>query len=229
MAQRGGSSPIIPSGYETDGLVFFLDGKQLASASKWTDIVGGKEFTLTNCSKAANGIIFGSDSYGLCTGAITNNATNETVELVFVSTKTAKTNQYMLSQPKINNATGIQGAIGSKWSNGNQLSVSWHADGNNHMSYIFTDIAQLTLDALHCLSIKDGATVYDGTELTQTYQTYYGANSTGNTCIGARYNGATMNSHFEGTLCAVRIYSKKLTVSTIKANQAIDAVRYALS
>ena len=229
MSNQSENFPYIPSGYITDGLVFFLDGKQLVTASAWTDIIGRKEFTLTNCSVGTNGVVFGSNSYGIYTGTITADAANETVEVVFLSTKATQTNQWFLSQPKIGNATGIQSGIAGKWTSSNEVSLTWHSDGSNHASYIFSNISQITLNELHCIGINGSRTIYDNAALTKNYSTNYGANSTGNTLIGARYNGSNMGTHFEGTLCALRIYNKKLTADQIKANQSIDVVRYAQS
>lgn len=230
MASSGVVLPPVPSGYITNGLVFFLDGKQLATASKWIDIVGGKVFNLTDCTKNGNGIAFnGSTSYGSHAGEITHNATGETIEIVFYGPDSdtgydIKT-RAIFAQPYLTDGVGISCRFGN--AGGNTCRVATALDGVNRIVKHFT----YTVGASQVRTI--GATidslVYRGTSYTNSSSTAYSKNQSGNTYLGAFATTGGPIGRIMGTIYAVRIYNRKLSVAEMQANQANDLTYYNLT
>ena len=227
MMADGEILPPVPSGYITDGLVFFLDGKQLATATKWVDIRGGKVFDLTDCSKGTNGIVFnGSTSYGKCNGAITNDWENETIEVVFDGITNLKTGT-IFNQPFMNNKVGIGLRFGD---NGAQIRLATAQDGVRRGFY-YANITQ-TKNRLSCSAAYtgNGLCVLNRSQQTSHVESSYGKNESGSTIIGARTtSGETFMNKYTGTIIAVRIYNRKLSVVEMQANQANDLIYYNLS
>ena len=64
--------------YVQNGLIFWLDGKTAVDSNAWTDIIGNRVFTLTNCQANSNGVYFnGTSAYGVCNS---NNIDGQTIE-----------------------------------------------------------------------------------------------------------------------------------------------------
>lgn len=224
----GGGRAAVPDGYVTDGLVFFLDGKQLVSAAGWTDIIGGKTFALTNCSVGTNGIVFDGTAYGLYNGAVSSDWENETIEVVFSdypitsNTSVALKPMVLVSQPTINNALGIGLRFGDE---GNYIRIVMATDG---VKRSLRQFAKTTFPTRIGTNV-DRAIINEGNPVSNTSQTSYSANTSGKTVLGARtFTGDTVSAFYTGTIHAVRIYSRKLTEAEIKANQQNDATYYGL-
>ena len=218
--------PPIPAGYVTDGLVFFLDGLQLANANNWTDIVGGKKFTLYNCSVANsnNGIVFdGTTSYGETSGAITNDFANETIEVVasYFPNSTA----LLFSQPVVNGNVGI-GIAFSNSSSGGKVAVAIGHDGVKRNGRSATN-ATSDQRSKKVLGINGSRLIIRKTNMTGTYETTWAGYETGVTTLGCRCNDSRGNK-YTGTVYAVRIYNRKLSEAEIGQNQDMDIVRYGI-
>lgn len=213
-------SPIVPSGYVTDGLVFFLDGLQLASASSWTDIVGGKTFSLTGCSMKPNGVYFDGSAYGEMPGTITSDWENETIELAFTPDDVPKSSTF-LNQPLISGASGISMHIGGIWS-GNLIGCTPVLDGVRRGVVGRFDAVKTSF-----VAISSNIWVQNGIEKT-SYSDSYGANTLGITTLGCRGN-ASRGTKIRGIVHAIRIYSKHLSLAEILANEQADSARYGIT
>lgn len=229
MASSGVVLPPVPSGYITNGLVFFLDGKQLATASKWIDIVGGKTFQLTDCTVVGNGVDFSlSTAVGIRAGQVTEDWENETIEAVITAwdvkdnIEIIKTKS-VLCQPYINNTVGISLRFGD---NGATVRTAIGLDGVKRAIQHFPYKTSATPYA-HRLSINTDRIVFNGTQPSGTSTTTYSKNTTGNTVLGAT---ATTSIHGKGIgiIHAVRIYNRKLTLAEMQSNQATDLTYYNL-
>lgn len=225
MAQKSGLPPV-PSGYVTNGLVFFLDGLQLANANNWTDIVGGKKFTLYNCSVANtdNGIVFdGTTSYGETNGTITNDFANETIEVV--ASYFPNSSALLFSQPVVNGNVGI-GVAFSNASGGGKVAVGIGHDGVRRTCRSATNV---TTDqrSKKVLGVNVSRLIIRKTNMTGTYETSWAGYETGITTLGCRCN-STHTMKYTGTIYAVRIYNRILTAAEIEQNQGIDIVRYGI-
>ena len=218
-------TPVIPSGYVTDGLIFFLDGKQLASASSWTDIVGGKTFELTNCSLGTNGVVFDGTAYGIYNGRISNDWSNETIEAVFDGYSGIKT-KFILGQPFVDNSVGISLRFGD--GGGNNVRVVPAIDGTRRTYYQANNVLNTTgKKRVGCSA--NTPIVVNGSKLSGGSITNYSANNTGTTTLGGgRFSDdVTSTTMYIGTIYCVRIYNRKLTEAELKANQDNDLLYYA--
>lgn len=213
----------VPDGYITDGLVFFLDGKHGASANQWKDLIGGKTFALTNCSLGSNGVVFnGSTSYGEYNGAVTSDWENETIEVVVTVANPAQSqNRGVLYQPLIDGHIGISMHFG--YHGNGQPRFALCTDGVNRD----TAWAALT-QAANKVGGNADRVILNGTAVTNTDNTNYAANTTGIAVIGCRKTTSSPDGQhfFEGTIHAIRIYSRKLSQAEILANQSVDAEYY---
>jgi len=213
----------VPDGYITDGLVFFLDGKHGASANQWKDLIGDKIFALTNCTLGTNGVVFnGSTSYGEYNGAVTSDWENETIEVVVtVADPTQSQNRGILYQPLIDGHTGISMHFG--YHGNGQPRFALCTDGVNRA----TAWATLT-QAANKVGGNADRVILNGTAVTNTDNTNYAVNTTGKAVIGCRKTASSPDGQhfFEGTIHAIRIYSRKLSQAEILANQSVDAEYY---
>lgn len=231
-ALMASSKPVvIPSGYVTDGLVFFLDAKQLASDTKWTDIIMRKQFDLTDCQKTANGMLFDqATSVGVCPGQITSDWATETIEAVFTAADTRSDGgtiktRSILCQPYANDAVGISLRFGDNWAS---VRCAIGLDGVKRAIMNFSPFRNSTEQYVHAISVNGDRCVFNGKYIGSTSQTTYSKNSTGDTVLGATATSSVFGRNL-GTIHAVRIYNRKLTEAEMKANQARDLVYYGLS
>lgn len=213
----------VPAGYNTNGLVFFLDGKT-ATASSWIDRVGSREFALTNCSLATNGVQFnGSSSYGVFQGSISDDWQDETIEVVFDGRETI-TSSTILSQPWDDDTEGKCGiCMRFGYNNANQPRFAIVYDADNHPFYYAT----LNQDK-NRVGVNVDRAIYNETAATGTYSTYYGRNRSGNSYVGSTMGSNGVSSFYKGKILAVRIYNRKLSQAEIVANQQVDATYYEL-
>ena len=115
----GKTASPIPSGYVTDGLVFFLDALQGFNGNTWTDIAGGKPLSMTDCTDSGNGIVFnGTSSKGVYDGTITSDWQNETIEAAIDTAQ--KSTKDVFCQPYQNSRGGISLRL-IRWGDQNQL------------------------------------------------------------------------------------------------------------
>lgn len=201
----------VPEGYVTDGLIFFLDGAQKGvDNTKWSDIVGGKTFKLTDCTFVAKGVEFnGSTSEGEFDGAISHNYLNETIE--FVGYSNDWKSKAVLWQTKGDGDIGIGAAVGSSLAVTMRLDgvagAMWRVSATNAVRY----------------SGNEDYCVRNGTQITSTAPNYFNYTETGKTWLGRRPTGAL---RMDGTIYAIRIYNRKLSVAEMQQNQAVDLQRY---
>lgn len=222
---EGGSGPIIPDGYVKNGLVFFLDGIQLRSADSWSDIVGGKTFTLNNCSlnAAGTGIVFnGSSSYGELPGVITSDWANETIEMAFNASSTNVENKTVLCQPYLNNSVGISMRLGYEAASTPRFAMGIDGVTRNFYYYRLTNTKNI-------ISGNADRVIVNGVMATSTHSTYYSKNTKGITYLGAHATSGNPTGFFNGTIHAVRIYNRKLTQAEMIQNQEADKARYGLA
>lgn len=226
MMQMAAPGAAVPEGYVTEGLIFFLDGRQLADAGSWTDIVGGKTFTLTNCTAASNGVAFDGTAYGEYSGAVSEDWENETIEVVFSGYPVDGGKCLGLKAMSLLYQPTIDGKLGASFRFGDE--------GGNIRMVIAVDGERRALKQFpgtilpKCIGLSADIAVVSGRVWTSTSISSYSANTSGKTILGARTNTGEVSSFFTGTIHAVRIYGRKLTQAEILANQQNDAVYYGL-
>lgn len=216
---EGPASPI-PPGYVTDGLVFFLDGKQAdAAIGQWRDLIRGRTFVLTDCTAAGSGVSFnGTTSCGVCHGAITSDWANETIETAFASGMTSTKN--ILNQPYTKGSVGISLRLSA---NGSSQRVGLGLDGVTRTVYYYRSSVNL-------LSARKDCAVGNLQALSATTNLGSSKNETDSTVIGAGIYGVEDPSvFFNGTIYAIRIYNRHLTEAEMQQNQLADAERYGIT
>ena len=219
--QKAASGPVIPSGYVTDGLAFFLDGLQLVSASQWTDIVGGRTFELIDCVKADPGILFnGSTSKGLYNGAITGDWENETIEAAIAGTSGGEA-RCVLGQPYQNGSVGISLLLSA--ADRGKRSAVLGIDGAAHVCKWFASDSKT-------VSARAGLCVANKTVVSNTQNVTATRNETNTTTLGMRVveDNFTL-ALFSGTIYAIRVYDRKLTEAEMIQNQQADIDRYGIT
>ena len=212
--------------YVQDGLIACWDGIENAdpgvhdpSATKWKDLVAGREFALTGVTVGDNRMVFAgtSGSYGVLSSTDTDNtferATDGTVELVYASDDA--TGSHVLLQ-----STAAANMVVSFW-NANIFIVA----NASAPAYTFSiGTATNTMSARYSSSSPAGAFA-NGEALKARGNEYWGGmNDT--TVIGTRANRD--GYHFKGAIFAIRVYGRHLTDAEIAANHAVDAIRFSL-
>lgn len=224
----GGQATRIPAGYITEGLVFFLDAKQLATIQSWTDIVSKIRFQLTGCQLTQNGVDFSfTTASGLYSGAITTDWTNETIEAVFTASDLRENNttikpKAILCQP-FNTNVGISLRFGD---NGASVRTAIGLDGTARQIRQFPYQANTT-PYVHRISINADRGIFNGTIMSLGPSSTYSKNTTGSTILGAVATSSVSNRG-PGIIHAVRIYNRKLSQSEMLTNQARDLTYYNL-
>lgn len=213
------------SSYSRDGLIANWDGLENVfpgetdlDTTLWKDTINGKIFTLTNVVREVNGFKFKTSysSYGILsdldTRATFEAAKNGTVEIVIKGVD--QTQRVALeSSPASGIMLGLTGANSMATCVAKRpLGVfSWIND-------IYTISTYYSAAASQQPSYTNGVLAKAST----TQSTFGNGNRT--TVIGCR-NNFTKNA-FNGTIYAIRLYSRRLTDSEIKHNAMIDKIRF---
>ena len=214
-------------GYVQDGLLACWDGIENAgsgihnsSATKWRDLVAGREFSLTSVTVEDDRMVFaGSDSsYGELneadTAATFNMAANGTLEVVYAS-DTGSGNQFILQ------STAASGHLLTIWS-GDKLLVS-NGQSNKSPSFSFTSGAKTNSVTIIYTSAKPTAGYANGNSLSTSDDNYWG-DPNSMTTIGTRSTRG--NNHFKGAIYCIRVYNRQLSAEEIAANRALDVRRF---
>lgn len=216
MMLASGSSPI-ECPYITDGLIFWLDGIEKGKdQSVWTDLIGGKQFALTNAVFKTNSVAFTANgAYGVCNGPLSVDANTETIEIACGTFNLGTA--CILHQPKIDNKVGACFIVGSDRKNS-----SYAMDGTSRARWNLssaTGIKRISMNSSY--AVNNGATISKGSNDS------WGANNTGKTYLA---NNASLGKQYNATdgIYCIRIYNRILSVAEMQANQAVDASRFNL-
>lgn len=212
--KKGGGG--VPAGYVTDGLVFFLDGKQLVDIANgtWTDVVGGKTFALTDCTASNGGVIFnGASSKGEYDGTLSSDLETETIEAAIDTTMSASRD--ILNQP----GSGISLRFSLL---GGSMRVVLRAGGSMVKCCSFPSSQNAKLIS----GIKEKSVINKSayTSLTPVSPTASVA-----TTIGVRKTSDGYTTYYPGTIYAIRIYNRQLTEAEMIQNQQADIDRYGIA
>lgn len=217
---KGGHSPSIP--YVADGLVFWLDGiSKGTDNTKWVDIAGNKEITLTNCTFTENAVDFSaSGAYGLLDGVSTGVLPAEgTIEACLSGSQTLPSAGFCLLRGE-NTAIRFYfaGASHRVEMNENSSATSWNGIPTSGFS-------KLTA------SMNEDRAFFNGETLAATTGRTWMSSIT-SPCIIIGGSGGISNpasgGHFNGLLYAIRIYNRKLSEAEIMQNQIADNARFGL-
>lgn len=213
MVQTGGAPSPVECPYITDGLIFWLDGINRGGvAGQWTDLIGGKAFTLFNVTELANGVFFSASGYGTHDGPISDNWADETIEIATASMSYA--NKCILC-PAQSSPVGI-GFITA--SSGGHFNLN--LDGEKIRKWTGLTTASR-------VSANNSYAVVNGASRARSTEDSWGGNTTGTTYLGRRYVSSA-SRYMNGTLHSLRIYNRHLSIAEMQANQSVDAARFNL-
>lgn len=213
MGINGGSpTPTIP--YVSDGLVFWLDGLEKGrAAGKWTDLIGGIEFTPTS----AEAVIENQDNFYFTSlggtqpkGFVTNGTLSSTLDTTIEVCYIPENATHCLFIHQSSSPSSLF------YKSGN--SITFIQRGN---TYTYA----MTLGNPYTISLNLSSGLVNGNSISPNTGTDFWNNS-GIFYIGSR-NSSGQNP-FKGTLYSIRIYNRRLTSSEMLANQQIDNQRFNL-
>lgn len=223
---RNGEKTAGSGDYIRNGLVLMLDGLNIGTDTEgWTDLISQRIFIPHNAVKKAAGYLTASGKYLDFDDSLNISAENCTIEVCFNKLDTS--------------AGTIFAAKGS-----NQISFS--IVSNNNIAWSTSSqpkyISNLsTLSGAHTISINANRGLVDVHNSIKNTHTGFDNNnniiqianetasvaSSSNIIGGSGINGAT--NPFTGTIYAIRIYNRQLTLTEMKHNQREDVKRYNLN
>ena len=207
----GAAPPYDENSYIQDGLVFQLDGINKGSnQGYWTDLKGGVTFTIPTSeylTEETNGFTWTGDVNMPNTGTIPNGETY-TVEIAMFS------GNYLS-----NNRTSIfASATGN--TKGNIQITRWD---NNFLCIARTNsinVSHLVRNAFMTISFNTQAACINKN------QVQFNGVSDYITQIGTGVGKTSVFPGMRGTIYAIRIYNKQLTLAEMQFNQDIDLKRF---
>ena len=211
--------------YENTGLVFHLDCKNRGGQSnKWIDLIGGKEFSLTNVNASDNGMVFnGSSSKAVCNSSLAVGFNEGTIEFI-IEPKTLTNGDIVLFN-------GYDGGIGAGfWDYKNQKGVALVfalAAPSSH-KYISCNSAAAANSMSQARALIDGnvstpATPASGTPV---YWILTQGVTTNKMYIGCRQGSDSSWKYNAVTVKAIRVYNTQLTEAQARHNYEIDKKRF---
>ena len=207
----GGASPSYDeNSYIQDGLVFQLDGINKGSnQGKWTDLVGGVQFTIPESeylTEETNGFTWtGNANMPVSSGTIPSGESC-TVEVAMIRTGTAVRWGAFAS----NSGSSLGTVVIARFS-GNFIVIN----RKNVLS-----AGNIPTDQFSTVSMNAVSACVNKVEKTLSSSTDYISASQAGVGYVYAYGG------MRGTIYAIRIYNRQLTVAEMQANQAVDLARF---
>ena len=218
------------SRYVQDGLIACWDGVENAgvgvhnpSATTWTDLVDGREFTLYNVTIADNRMVFGGTktSYGTLDATDTTatfgkaKSGSVTVEIVYASTTAGTDNKVIMESTT---DSGVAFGINK----GDYLIV--HNKTSTKRIAFTPGTAFSTVSLRYTSGAFSSARVNGSTATMNDTASYWAGADNVKTTIGKRTTQDT--SPFPGALYCIRVYNRHLTDAEIAGNHSIDIRRF---
>ena len=218
------TSPIPVNPYITDGLVFWLDGIYKGDDNTvWTDLIGNRSFTLTDCTFTTDGVDFnGSTSGGLWNGKIEVHYSAGTIEAVYDIDDPDTANWGAILQPDSSRAN-IGMIIRKKKTSAipaGTVVIDFHnGSGSN--------TRRKTAAYTGTTSVSSSRGYSNGVSMSTVALSALGCNSGEWVSIGYRANDSG-GQRFDGRIKCIRIYNRKLTADEVLSNQQVDNTRFNL-
>lgn len=230
-SMRGGKSLESSLAYVSDGLVFYLDGKAKGNnEGKWTDLVGGVQWTNYGATSVNNGWHFSDGAYMLDDGTMDSYAyANCTVE-VCIDSETSGSNYFIF----VGAGGDLIGCFTQSYKGGYSITTSWFIIKGT------TTSSSSSRGAIAYGSVIDGNGKFTMSLAGQNTSGYWNGvqkpthnvsySSDGTAIIGKRISKTAGGDSFPftGTIHSIRIYNRLLTNAEILSNQRIDNERFNL-
>lgn len=206
-----------PKDYVTNGLVFFLDGKDFVAGQPWVDKIGSVSFAMTDAAKDGNGVRFnGTSARGVSTDTTDFPSQSYTIEMVVKLEKAVSASAD--SQVVFNSAKSGGFALGYGYQSSKKVFTNQAGTTSKNISYEFPGIG------LHRYSVNKNVSVLNGNTLTKI-ETVGNWGVATSPVIGSTYSGSF---YFKGVIYAIRVYNRLLTEDEMKQNQMFDLENYNL-
>lgn len=224
MGVNGGSpTPTIP--YVTDGLVFYLDGiNKGVNDGKWTDLVGGVQWTNYGATSLENGWSFANKAYMLDDGTMGSYSfANCTVEMC-VDSNTS--NNYFLF---VGAGAGIVGYFAQSYANKSWFTIKPTSEGGVYRGALSVTptISGIGKFTISITGQRNGYGYWNGVKKSSDNVAYSAASTA---IIGKRVPTTSSSSAFPftGTIHSIRIYNRILSNDEMLSNQIVDNIRFNL-
>lgn len=201
------------SAYIQDGLVFHLDGIERGE-SGWTDLIGGKKFTLYNCTLNDDNVEFnGTSSYGKASGTL-NEDSSGTIEAVFT------TDNFVTTTDSFDLDVFYSG-----YSSGPNLQLVKYS-GKEAISTTLSNQYKNSIDKVKMVSASL-TYPYPGI-INGAYTLKYNIKSLSRSSTSYMYLGHYSNKYLQGKIYSIRCYNRPLTEEERIHNQLLDIQRFKL-
>ena len=201
------------SAYIQDGLVFHLDGIERGK-SGWTDLIGGKKFTLYNCTLNDNNVEFnGTSSYGKASGNLAGDSSG-TIEAVFT------TDNFVTTTSDFDLDVFYSGN-----SSGPNLQLVKNS-GREAISTTLSNQYKNSIDKVKMVSASR-VSPYPGI-INGAYTPKYTISSLSRSSASYMYLGHYTNKYLQGKIYSIRRYNRSLTEEERLHNQFLDIQRFKL-
>lgn len=201
--------------YVQNGLIFWLDGKTAVDSNTWTDLIGNRVFTLTNCQANANGVYFNGSAYGVCNS---NNIDGQTIEAAYSLDGTDHSVSVFGQYNRADEQYVI--LLRSKQTGNIYTRAIDRADPCKKYPLQQTEIISAYFGG-------SGAVVNGNQTASSSIDKGY-IGVTNSLVIGRPDLTSSVNWALKGTLHSVRIYNRFLTAEEISQNQRADDKRFNL-
>ena len=205
-------------------LIFQLDGLEGSTADKWTDLIGGIEFTNHGATKVATGWDFANSAYMDSANAMSGMDYNQgTLEVCFTSRLSGQTyfiftaassDLIMCFTPNTTSQGYADIYIARSVGDDEEKGVLKASEGN-----VDNGIGK------KIVSINLTNAVLNG-EAKSFFKTFFSKDNV--SLIGCRQKNGTREKFFDGVIHAIRYYDTQLTAAEILANQRLDNERFNL-
>lgn len=201
------------SAYIQEGLVFHLDGIERGE-SGWIDLIGGKKFTLYNCTLNDNNVEFnGTSSYGKASGTL-NEDSSGTIEAVFTTDNfTTTTDSFDLD------------VFYSGKSGGPNIYLV-KSSGKEAIATTLSNQYKNSIDKVKMISASLKSP-YPGI-INGAYTSKYTIKSLSRSSTSYMYVGHYTNKYLQGKIYSIRRYNRPLTEEERLHNQLLDIQRFKL-
>lgn len=211
--------------YIQDGLVFNLDGiNKGVNEGKWTDLVGGVQWTNYNAISLDNGWSFANGAYMLDNGTMSSYSfANCTVEMC-IDSNTSNNNYFIF----VGAGAGIVGCFVQSYTSKSWFTIKPKSEGT--ISGALSVSPTISGTGKFTISITgqtNGYGYWNGVKKSSNNVAY---NAASTAIIGKRVPTAASGSEFPftGTIHSIRIYNRILSNEEMLSNQIADNIRFNL-
>lgn len=201
------------SAYIQDGLVFHLDGIERGD-SGWTDLIGGKKFTLYNCTLNDDNVEFnGTSSYGKASGTL-NEDSSGTIEAVFTTDNFVTTTSDFDLDVFYSGKSGGPNIYLVKYSGKEAIATTLSTQYKNSIDKVKTVSAS---------RVSPYPGIINGAPAPK-----YTIKSLSRSSASYMYLGHYTNKYLQGKIYSIRRYNRSLTEEERLHNQLLDIQRFKL-